>query len=141
MVSRKEAIPKLITIETNKEIILGFSISPFLVDAREANEETTFCFRFLVTSKFHIDPHDAVGVFDKFMLLSDGSIYYSNQILPKIRLNLIFKPHKNEIQVNPIYLRLIKEKIGSVYPPGVLLLDYVFVKLLTHNFLTMEGKK
>jgi len=139
MISRKEAIPKLITIETNEEIIPGFSISPFLADAREAKKETIFCFRFLVTSKFYIDSHDIVGVFDKFMLLKDDSIYYSNQIFPKIKLNLIFKPYKDEIQVNPMYLGLTKEKIGSVYPPGVLLLDCTFVKLLTHNYLILHS--
>ncbi|BAD85913.1 hypothetical protein, containing ATP/GTP-binding site motif A [Thermococcus kodakarensis KOD1] len=136
---QKEAIPKLITIETNKEIIPGFSISPFLVDAKDTTEKTPFWFRFQVDSKFHINKHDVVKVFDRFMLLRDGSIYYSNHILPKIMLNLVFRPNTNEIQVNPTYFLLVKEKIGSAYPPGVLLLDYVFVELLVRNFFVLHA--
>lgn len=47
--------------------------------------------------KFYINKYDVVKVFDRFMFLRDGFIYYFNYIFLKIMFNLVFRFNINEI--------------------------------------------
>jgi len=135
-----EAIPRLIYVQSNKKIIPGFGISPFLNDAPTVNEipRSNFIFSLLV-KQFRVDNNKINESFDKFTLCRDKSIVYCNKVAPLISLNLLFNPFKNKIVANPFYFHLIKEKVESVYPAGVILLDWVYIKLLLDDYLIIHA--
>lgn len=135
-----EVVPRLIYIQSNRRILPGFSISPFLNDAPLVSEILPSNFTFsLIIKQLKVRNDKISDSFGDFMLYQDNNVIYCNKLAPFITLKLLFKPFENKIVADPLYFRLIREKVGSAYPADVILMDWVYIKLLLNDHLVLHA--
>lgn len=133
-------VPRLIYLRSNKKVLPGFSISPYLADAPVISRipQDNFIFTLLVR-QLKINNKELSDSFGDFKLYQGNCIFYQKRGIPFITLELLFNPFENKIEVNPFYFHLIREKIGSAYPADVILMDWIYCKLILNYFLILHA--